>query len=168
MDANLLVSFDPSHEGSAKEKIDGILKEVDKKAKVMKIEEGLAYASVPDPKKAIEGLMEIAKKDKGKFDHTFNWWPVDKWCKAEVADMQKAITEIQKEIGESERWKMDLSKRHAKKEYPKDLIIKLTDVVDKKKVDLDNPEKIIRVEIVGDKAAISLFDVSGYINVVGL
>jgi len=34
--------------------------------------------------------------------------------------------------------------------------VELTDVVDKPKVDLDNPDKVIQVEIVGDEAGISL------------
>ena len=36
------------------------------------------------------------------------------------------------------------------------MIMKLTEVIDKPKVDLSNPDKIVQVEIVGKQAGISL------------
>ena len=38
------------------------------------------------------------------------------------------------------------------------LIVKLTDVVDRKNVDLNKPKKIIKVEIIGKNAGISLLE----------
>lgn len=153
---NLLVSFDPVHEEAAKAEILGLLKEAKQEGKVIRLSEGLAEVSVKDPRKAIKALTEIAKKNIDKFKYTFNWWPVDEWCKAEIKDMQQVIKKLQEGIKKEEKWKMDLIKRKPVKDYGKDLIIKLTDVVDKPKVDLTNPQKIIKVEIDGDRAAISL------------
>ena len=39
-----------------------------------------------------------------------------------------------------------------------ELIMKLTEVVDKPKVDLDNPQKIIAVQIIGKKAGLALLN----------
>lgn len=155
-EGNLLVSFDPVHEESAKAEILGLLKEAKQTAKVISISEGLAELSVKDPRKSVASLLEIAKKNIGKFKYTFNWWPVDKWCKADLAEMQKVIKKVQENIKKDEKWKMDLIKRKTVKDYGKDLIIRLTDVVDKPKVDLNNPQKIIKVEIDGERAGISL------------
>ncbi|MCS7134667.1 MAG: THUMP domain-containing protein [Candidatus Pacearchaeota archaeon] len=155
-EGNLLVSFDPVHEESSKAEILGLLKEAKQEGKIINMSEGLAEVYVKDARKAIKSLIEIAKKNIEKFKYTFNWWPVDKWCKAEIKDMQAVIKKLQEGIKKEERWKMDLIKRRAVKEYGKDLIIKLTDVVDKPKVDLTNPEKIIKVEIDKDRAGISL------------
>ena len=155
-DGNLLVSFDPVHEESAKAEILGLLKEVKQTGKIISSSEGLAEISVKDGKKAVTALFGIAKKNIEKFKYTYNWWPVDKWCKAELSDMQKVIKKLQEDIKPTESWKMDLLKRKTVKEYGKDVIIKLTEVVDKKKVDLNNPQKIIKVEIDGDRVGISL------------
>ncbi len=152
-DANLLITFDPVHEESAKAEINAIVKETGKKAKLVKTEEGLAEISTGNAKNLVKALKDV---DKGKFKYTFYWWPVDQWCKSDIKDMQNCIKKIQKGIGTEEKWKMDLAKRKATQKYPKDLIIKLTDAVDKQKVDLKNPEKIIKVEIIADKVAISL------------
>ena len=151
--ANLLVTFDPVHEGSAKTEITTLIKEVGKEAKIIKVEAGLAELSVANARGTVKA---VAKLSKDKFNYTFYWWPVDKWCKSEMKDMQKVIKQLEKGIAKEEKWKMDLAKRKTTKEYPKDIIIKLTDIVDKPNVDLKNPEKIIKVEIIENRAAISL------------
>lgn len=153
LEPNLLITFDPVHEESAKLEIDAAVKETGKKAEIVKTEDGLAELNTENARELIKALKTV---DKGKFNYTFYWWPVDEWCKSKIEDMQKCIKKIQEGIKADEKWKMDLAKRKEKQEYPKDLIIKLTDAVDKPKVDLKNPDKIIKVEIIGDKAAISL------------
>ena len=161
-DANLLVTFDPVHEESAKAEINSIVKETGKKAEIVKAKEGLAEINADNPKEIIKALKNI---DKEKFKYTFYWWPIDKWCKSGLKEIQDCIKKIQQGIKAEEKWKMDLAKREVSQEYPKDLIIKLTDVVDKQKVDLKNPEKIIKIEIIGDKAAISLLTPEEIFNV---
>lgn len=163
-EVNLLVTFDPVHQESAKKEIETLMKELNESGKITKIGGGLAQLTVKDARKFVDKLLGIIKKEIGKFNYTFNWWPVDKWCKAEIKEMQKVIAEIQKGIKNEEKWKMELAKRDTTKEYPKDLIIKLTDVVNKPKVDLSNPDKIIKVEIIGDKAAITLIEKNKVFN----
>lgn len=152
MTANLLVTFEPVHEKSAKAEIEALLKEVGK-GTIKKMEEGLAEISVKDARATIKALKDI---DSSKFEYTFYWWPVDEWCKSEIKNMQACIKKLGEQIGNEEKWKMDLSKRKTEKEYPKDIIIKLTEGIEKPNVDLSNPDKIIKVEIVGNKAAVSL------------
>ncbi|UZE93997.1 MAG: hypothetical protein IB618_00255 [Candidatus Pacearchaeota archaeon] len=153
MESNLLVTFDPVHEESVKAEIEAIAKEVDKGLKIEKVEDGLAELEADNPREVIKALSNI---DKAKFKYTFYWWPVDEWCGSSLEDIQNCIKKIQEGIKPEEKWKMDLAKRKVTQKYPKDIIIKLTEVVDKQKVDLKNPDKIIKVEIVSDKAAISL------------
>ncbi len=153
MASNLLVTFDPVHTESAKAEIEAVFSEIGKKITIEKIEDGLAELSVDNAREVINDLKKVTAE---KFKYTFYWWPVDEWCKSSIEEMQECIKKIQEGIKAEEKWKMDLAKRKVTQEYPKDLIIKLTDVVDKSKVDLKNPDKIIKVEIVSDKAAISL------------
>lgn len=152
-EANLLVTFDPVHQESAKTEIQALLKEVGQEGKILKAEEGLAEVLVKDARAVIKKLATLSSD---KFNYSFYWWPVDVWCKAEIKEMQTYIKKLQEGIKPKEKWKMDLTKRKTTKEWPKDIIIKLTDVVDKPNVDLKNPDKIIKVEIIGNKAALSL------------
>jgi len=154
-EANLLISFSPTHQESAKSEIETVLKEIGEEFQILNIKEGIAELKVKDAREVIKKIS--AKLEQGySFEYLFKWWPVDVWCKAEIPEMQEKIKELQEKIGNEEKWKMELEKRRAKEEYPADLIIKLTEVIEKPKVDLTNPEKIIKVEIIEDKAAISL------------
>ncbi len=167
-EANLLVTFEPVHLESAKKEIENVIKEAKGKAKILNAEEGLAEISADDAQKIIKAVIGLAKKDSDKFCYTFNWWPVDKWCKAEVKEMQKAISELEKGIKSTDKWKLDIAKRKTDKDYGRDFIIKLTEVIDKPKVDLSNPDKIIKIEIIGNKAAISLISKDNHLNVARL
>jgi tRNA(Ser,Leu) C12 N-acetylase TAN1 len=152
---NLIVTFDPTKLESAKSEIAARLAEIKEKPSIAKIGDGLAEVVVKDAKKTVSQLKKIALKDKEKFSSTFNWIPVDVWTTAKIADMQKAVKDIQKGISEKEKWKMDIGK-HKTELHERDLIIKLTEVIDKPNVDLKNPDKIIKVEVIKDKSAISL------------
>jgi tRNA(Ser,Leu) C12 N-acetylase TAN1 len=154
-EANLLVTFDPTKIESAKKEIQERLSEIKESVKILKIEDGMAEISVKNAKKAVSDLKKIALKDKAKFSSTYNWIPADKWCKAKIADMQKVVKEIQEGISPKEKWKMEIG-RHKTELHERDLIIKLTEIIDKPNVDLKDPEKIINVEIIKDKCAISL------------
>ncbi len=168
-EANLLVTFDPTHLESAKTEIANLLKKVKEEANVLKAEEGLAEVIVKDAKKAIKELAGIAKKDVAQFAHTFQWVPIEKWCKATVVDMKKNIKGFVKDIGKDEKWKMDLKTRRVKEKTDEiKLILKLTEVVDRQKVDLKNPEKTIKVEIIGNKAGLALLGKDELLNIAKL
>ena len=163
--ANLLVSYDPNHEAGAKGEIEALFKEVNENFKILKRDvDGLMNVRVKDPLKAVKKMSELARKDLDKFDKTFHWIPIQKWCKASVKDMQKVIKELAKGIKKGEKWKLDLGKRKTK-EHEKDLIIKLTGVIDNPNVDLDKPDKIVKVEIVGNKAGLSLIGADELLNI---
>lgn len=155
VDANLLVTFDPTKVETAKKEIEERLKEVKEKPKILSATDGVAEIIVGNAKAAVKALTAIAKKDISKFPATFHWIPIEKWCKATIPEMQKAIKELSKDIKATEKWKMDLGKRKTEL-HERDLIIKLTDVIDKPNVDLANPDKIVKVEIIGNKAGIAL------------
>jgi len=155
MDANLLITYDPNHEGLAKQEVENLMKEIGKTYEIIKEDSGILMLKVDDAKEVVKKMREIAEQNKDKFNKTFKWIPIERWTKATIEDMQSVIKEVQEGIGEEERWAMSLDKRRTEL-HEKDLIIKLTEPVEKKNVDLSNPEKIIWVEIIGDEAGISL------------
>jgi len=167
-DANLLVTFDPVHLESAKKEILEILKELKEKA-VPKIDDGFAEVAVSDARKVIANLEKIAKKSSEKFAHTMHWIPIDVWAKNTVEDIQKELKKLEKGIGIKEAWKMELKTRKLK-EKPDELklILKLTEAIDRKNVDLDKPEKIVKVEIIGNKAGLALLKKDEVLNLVKL
>lgn len=165
VEANLLVTYDPAHSGSAKAEVDRVLKEVKEDAKYLKSAvEGIFDLRTKDAKKTVKKLSKLCEKDLNKFDKTFHWIPIDKWCKSTIKDMQKTVKKLEKDIKKTEKWKMDIGKRKCEK-HEGDLIIKLTEVVNKPNVDLKNPDKIIKVEIIGNKAGLALLKSDELLNI---
>ncbi len=157
-DANLLVTHDPSHSGSAKEEVEKALKAIKQKAKFLKSSiDGIFMLRVANPKKAVKVLGKI-KSRKGLFEHTFYWVPIEKWVATNIKVMQKEIKKLQKGIKKTEKWKLDLHKRHFDSMHTTELIMQLTDVIEKQKVDLENPQKIVEVQILGKKTGLSLLN----------
>ena len=155
-DANLLVTFDPSHSGKAKEIVEAVLKEAGETPEFLDCKiDGLFMLKVGDAKAAVKKLVGLCKKNKKKFEGTFKFIPIEKWTSSKIEDMQATIKELQKGISADEKWKMDLGKRQTE-HHEKDLIIKLTEPIDKPNVDLKAPDKIMKVEIVGEDTGLSL------------
>ncbi|MDD5086975.1 MAG: THUMP domain-containing protein [Candidatus Nanoarchaeia archaeon] len=165
VDANLLVTYDPNHIGLAKEEITSILKKIGITPNFLDLKvDGLFRINIEEPKKAVKKLSEICKKDSSDFSITFHWIPVDNWTKSTIEDMQHVIKGLVDHISEKERWKMDIAKRCYDKYSTTELIMKLTEIVDKPNVDLNNPDKIIRVDIIGDEAGISVLEKNEILN----
>ncbi len=153
---NLLVTFDPNKEASAKLEIEQLLSEINEKSRFFDSDvNGLFKIAVNNPKAVVRKLVERCKSNPDKFSRTFHWIPVDNWCKSKISEMQNLVKQVANGIDSGEKWKMDLGKRNFE-EHERDLIIKLTDVIDKPNVDLKDPDKIIKVDILGNEAGISL------------
>ena len=166
VDANLLVTHDHSHAGSAKVEVEKVLKAVKKKAKFLKKDiDGVFKLRIPNPKKVVKSLGKLKRK-KGMFEHTFHWVPIDKWVLTNVKTMQKEIKKLQKGIKKTEKWKLDLHKRQFDKIHFTELVLKLTEVVDKPKVDLESPQKILEVQVMGKKTGLSLLNKDELLTVV--
>src|SRR3989338_4261868 len=165
MEANLIVSYDPSNAGSAKKEIEAVLKEAKQKFKYLKSDvECLFNLRVKDARKTVKSLLKLCSKKPEFFEKTFHWVPIDKWCKSTVKEMQSVVKKLEKEIRKTDKWKMELNKRHYDKGDTVELILKLTEAVSKPNVDLKNPQKIIKVEIIGNKAGIALLKADELLN----
>ena len=165
MKANLLVTHEPSHLGSAEKEVLNLLKEVKYPGKIVKSNiSGLMSVRVKNAKNAVKKLLLIAKKKPNKFMQTYKWIPVDKWSKTNIKAMQRTVKNLARNIKKNEKWKMDLGKRKTNL-HERDLIVKLTDLIDRPNIDLNNPEKIVKVEIIGSNAALSLLKKDEYLNV---
>ena len=79
VNANLLITHNPSRAGSAKEEVEKAFKAIKQKAKFLKSEiEGVFKLRVGNPNKTVKSLNKLKNK-KSIFEHTFHWVPIDKW-----------------------------------------------------------------------------------------
>ncbi len=157
--ANLLVTFDPENLLGAKYEVKETLEEVGEEnpeflhSRVF----GLFKIRIHmDPKEATKELDALCRKDPSKFWFTYHWIPVEEWCRSTIEETSEIVKEFAKRIDLEERWRMRINKRFYERYHTRELIEQLTKHVDRPNVDLENPDKTIRIEIIGEEAALSL------------
>ncbi|MBN2072988.1 MAG: hypothetical protein JW770_03465 [Actinobacteria bacterium] len=166
MDVSLIVTYDPAHQQSCMESVKNVMGKAGAKPRFLKSRySGIFLIDLPDAKNVVKKLAPIKRKNPELFGKTHRYIPVDRWVPSKVPDMQKAVRSVARGIGENEKWKMDLEKRHYDKLDYNELIEKLTDVVKRNKIDLKKPKKTIRVDIIGTGAGISLLEAKELFNV---
>jgi tRNA(Ser,Leu) C12 N-acetylase TAN1 len=154
---NMLVTFDPSHRGIAELELKTVLKQVGEVPKMAATGiDGLYKLAVKDARNVVKKVTALVGSNPAIFVATRHYIPVDRWVKAEVPQMKDAVKSLCAGIGSKEKWKMSLNKRHWDKMESTPLIMRLTEVVESRNVDLDKPDKIIQTEIIANEAGISL------------
>ncbi|MFH0714775.1 MAG: THUMP domain-containing protein [Candidatus Diapherotrites archaeon] len=162
--ANLLITHDPSHADHAVKEVRRIFKDHKIRGTVAKGKSlGVLLARVSKPKEVVQKLAKACAKNPAEFANTFHYIPIEKWVKANVKSMQKAIKPLVKNIKVNESWKLDLRKRNLEIDSVQ-LIKDLTEVVDRKVVDLERPKKTIQVQVVGKEAGISVLSSNEIFN----
>ena len=157
--ANLLITFDPMNYGEARAEVVNVLKEVGEHNPEFLYSDvrGLFQVRVDtSPKDVTRRLDALCRTDPSKFWYTYHWIPIEKWCPSTIKEMSEIVKESAKRIEPNERWRMRINKRFYEKYHTDELIEKLTEHVDRLNVDLENPQKTIKVEIIRGKAGLSL------------
>jgi tRNA(Ser,Leu) C12 N-acetylase TAN1 len=90
------------------------------------------------------------------FEHAIKWVPVDHWCERDLEAIRMLLAEkIRDQIAPDETWGMQVEKRDWEGHRTRDIIVHLAPAIDRK-VDLDHPDKLVRVDAVGDQVAVSV------------
>jgi tRNA acetyltransferase TAN1 len=90
------------------------------------------------------------------FRFAIKWVPVDLWCETSLDSIKKVIDEnVAREIGENETWGMKVEKRRWQKYHTIQIIEHLATGINRT-VNLSSPDKLIRVDVLGQRTAISL------------
>jgi len=157
-DFNFLVSFSWGLHRRAKEEIMHILKMLGDEKPLVKptIAEGIIGVKTRlDPREAVQGLRMLFDKDPPIFQHTLKWVPVDLWTHSDMESMKEAVVKLRNKIRAGERWRMTVEKRRYTRYHKIEIIRELANLIDEK-VDLENPDKILRIDIIGKYAGMSI------------
>ncbi len=106
-------------------------------------------------REVIEGLRTLFPKDPLLFQHTLKWVPSDVWVFSDLDSMREAVKSLRDKIRAGECWRMTVEKRRYTLHHKMEIIKELAQLIDKK-VDLKNPDKILRIDILGKYAAVSV------------
>lgn len=116
---------------------------------------GLVIAKTKlDPIKAIHDLRALLKERPWEFKYTLKLVPIQNVVGAKLEEIEKAAVSLADGIAQQEKFRITVEKRHT------DLSSKtVIDTVAKRinrGVDLDSPDKILLVEIIGELAGLAL------------
>ena len=109
-----------------------------------------------DGRDVIQKCKAFFQENPSEFEFAIKWVPVDFWCETSLEAIKKVIDEqVKNNIAENETWGIQVEKRRWEKYHTKEIVEYLAKGI-AQKVNLDNPDKIIHVDVLGAKTAISL------------
>jgi tRNA acetyltransferase TAN1 len=114
----------------------------------------IAAKTVLDPFEAIEKLRKILHERPYEFRYALRIIPIEKVVRTDLGEIQQAATELSVKIGENETFRVTLEKRFTS--MPTRDIIEVAAANIEKEVDLNNPSKILLIEVVGGLTGISV------------
>jgi tRNA acetyltransferase TAN1 len=112
-----------------------------------------------DSREVVKKLISFFNQNPSGFQYTLKWVPIDSWVDSDIESLKGAVQKLRNKIKLGERWRMTLEKRRYT-QYPKiDIIRTLAELIEEK-VDLKNPDKILRIDIIGKYAGVSVISPS--------
>jgi len=119
--------------------------------------EGIAVVHTGlDPRQVVVGCRKLFCRGEEPFEFALKWVPVDEWCVTDLDAIKAVIEErIVDRIAPDETWGMQVEKRRWQKYHTAEIIEYLAPSIPRK-VDLSNPDKILRIDVLGEQTAIAL------------
>jgi tRNA(Ser,Leu) C12 N-acetylase TAN1 len=119
--------------------------------------DGIAIAHTSlDSRAVIAHCQQLFVNHEAKFEHAVKWVPVDYWCETDLDAIKQLIEqEIAPRIQPDERWALRVHKRRWQRYHTAEIVEYLAPSIDRK-VDLNNPDKTVWVDVIGHRTAVSL------------
>jgi tRNA acetyltransferase TAN1 len=157
-DFNLLVSCPWGWYGKAKAEITRIVAENgDKQPRVQRtLARGIIGVKTSlNPRSVVQNLRTIFQKDPSTIQSSLKWVPIDLWTNSDMESLKRGVAALRNGIGPNETWRMTVETRRYTALHKIDIIKELAELIDRV-VSLESPDKIVRIEILGNQAGISV------------
>lgn len=119
-----------------------------------------------DAREAIRRLRTLHHDSPATFRYTTKWVPVDVWATPDTDSLRQAVAGLRDRIRPGERWRISIERRAPGGPARAELIAALAPLIDEK-VDLSHPDKLLRIELLSDRAAVSVVTPEEMFSVVG-
>jgi tRNA acetyltransferase TAN1 len=157
-DFNLLVSCGWGRYQEAKREIVGLLANIgDKQPDVRKtLARGITGVRTLLDSRSVTTALHVAfQKDPSIVQHTSKWVPIDLWTDSNIESIKEGAAKLRGMIGTGETWRMTVERRRYTTLHKIDIIRAVAELIDER-VDLEKPDKTLRVEVIGKHAGISV------------
>jgi len=117
-----------------------------------------------DPFEVIEKFRFLLKERPYEFRYTLRVIPVEKVVRTDLGEIERAVTELSFKIGEDETFRVTVEKRFTT--TPTRDIIEAAAANIERRVDLNNPNKIVLIEVVGGLTGVSIVKGADILSIV--
>ncbi len=116
--------------------------------------DGVLEVDVEDARGFVAFLREYVRSEPFRIHFVQRVMPVDLVVDTDLSQIKEGATQLGSQIGKTETFKIEIDERDSP--YPRrELIDTIADVIDRK-VNLDSPDLVIQVEVLGEYTALSL------------
>ncbi len=165
-DFNLIISTSRGNERNTCSEMWYLLGEVGDRGSTIETTSviGLVVARTKlDPIKAIRDLRALLKERPWEFKYTLKLVPIQRIVEAQIQSIEQAALDIANRIGQKDKFRITVEKRHTGLSSKT-----IIDTVAKRiarTVDLDSPDRILMIEILGELAGLSLIEPEDVLSV---
>jgi tRNA acetyltransferase TAN1 len=124
----------------------------------------IAAKTILNPFDAIEKLRRILADRPYEFRYALRVLPIEKVVHTDLDSVKRTVAELATKIAEHETFRVTVEKRFTTIHSRDFIEAAATDIL--RKADLDNPDKILLIEVVGGLTGLSLVKPSDILNVV--
>ncbi len=109
-----------------------------------------------DPFDVVEKLREFAIENPYQFRFAIKFTPIIQSVRSSIDEIAKVALEIAKRIDDKETFRVTVRRRHTDLDHM-DIISAVAKDIDNE-VNLDNPDKTILIEVIGESTGVTLLD----------
>lgn len=157
---NLLVACPRERERAARSElqyfIGDLLEDSELKVSRTHISGLLTCKTSLDPYEVVSKLRELALENPYQFRFAIKFTPIEVCVDSDIESIKEAARSLLHKIGEDETFRVTVRRRHTDLENM-EVVVAVASEIDRE-VNLDNPDKIVLIEIVSDTTGVSVLD----------
>jgi tRNA acetyltransferase TAN1 len=109
-----------------------------------------------EPREVIRKLRTLAIEDPWRFQYTLKYVPIDLVVQTNVDLIAEASKRLIPRIKTDESFRITCNKRHSQLHCTE--IVRSVAALVERKVDLENPDKVLQIEVIGDRTGVAMLE----------
>ena len=163
---NLIITCARHLEPETEEELMSILEEFgdsDAKISITKMSGILTGETSLDPIEVVRKIKEMVLDEPWSIRYCLRIIPIQKIVETQIDEIEKTVSDLSHQISDDEKYRISIEKRNSKISS-KEIITKIANQI-KNKVSLDYPDKVVLIEILGNKTGVSILKKSDVLSI---
>jgi len=163
---NLIITCARHFEPETQEELMSILEELgdsDAIVSITKMSGILTAETKLDPIMVVRKIKEMILDEPWSIRYSLRIIPIQKVIETKIEEIEKTVTSISEQISDGETYRVSIEKRNSDLSS-QEIISKIANKI-KNKVSLEFPDKVVLIEILGDKTGISILKKADILSV---